>query len=357
MSVSCPLRYLFANSPKLLPCVRHNFHTCSPLHGRQPKHPSIKAEDLGLLTNQAPVQQPTRKRHHPKASQHRDNLHDLKPYSKDEWKALAQIYTPEQLQAIEAGEAAIDRDDLMRQGALREDSFALPYFEDLSQVHPVVDKPIRAPESNYDPNLRYKEEDELLDDIVEWGKNLPEDPEQLERLDWIKFRDNVRLTVGKEEAERNPRSYIAPELPTIKGLRRRSSEDDIDPTVRRLMLQTGYSTETIYSFRVKLLVMHRVVNQTRMGKVQSLYYLAIAGNGKGLLGIGEGKSTEAEDGRKQASWAAIRNMVPIPRYENRTIFGDVKGKVGATEVEVMSRPPGRSKSISLSSDYYSSKEE
>ncbi|KAL8742979.1 MAG: hypothetical protein Q9184_008169 [Pyrenodesmia sp. 2 TL-2023] len=71
-----------------------------------------------------------------------------------------------------------------------------------------------------------------------------------------------------------------------------------------------------------------------------MYFLAVAGNGRGLVGIGEGKSAEPEEARTQAKNAAIRNMQPIPRYEGRTIYGDVKGKVAATEVELMTRPPG-----------------
>jgi ribosomal protein S5 len=33
-------------------------------------------------------------------------------------------------------------------------------------------------------------------------------------------------------------------------------------------------------------------------------------------------------------------MRPIKRYEQRTIFGTVSGKVGATELELYARPPG-----------------
>ena len=349
MSVSRSLRCLFANIPKESPRIRQSFHTCSPLHGRQPKHPNIKAEDLGLVAKQASIQSPTR----PKRGRNRLNF---KPYSEKDWEDLAKIYTPEQLEAIKAAEESIDREDLRRQGAIRQDSFALPYFDDLSYIHPVVDKPIRASESNYDPNLRYKEEDELLDDVVDWAQNLPENPEP---SDWTKFQDNLRLTVGKEEAERNSRSYVSPELPVIKGLPRYSEADDIDPAMRRLMLQTGYTKDDIKKFRIKVLVSHQVRNTTRKGKIESMYYLAIAGNGNGLVGIGEGKSVEAGDAHVQSRMAAVRNMVPIPRYEDRTIFGDVKGKVGATTVEVMSRPPGRcllllfcpSKNISLWSYY------
>ena len=108
----------------------------------------------------------------------------------------------------------------------------------------------------------------------------------------------------------------------------------------RLCQQTGLTKEQIRRIRVKNLVSHRVVNQTRMGKIQSLYYLTIAGNQDGMLGIGEGKAAEDEDGRRQAMMNAIRNMKPIPRYEERTIFGDVEAKVGASVVQLSARAPG-----------------
>ena len=110
--------------------------------------------------------------------------------------------------------------------------------------------------------------------------------------------------------------------------------------MERLYLATGMTKEEVRKFRVKNLVYHRVQNQTRMGKILSHYFLTIAGNENGLLGIGEGKAAEPEDGRKQAMVAAIRNMKPIPRYENRTIYGEVAGKVGASVVQLNARATG-----------------
>lgn len=321
MNVSCSSRCLLTKSILQPRFLRQSFHSTHSLFERQePKKPN-KAKELGLVS---------------KGSE----IGTLKPYSIKEKERLAQIYTPEQLTAIEAGEAAVDLKDVVTQGAFRDDPFGLPYIDDLSEIHPVVDKPVRAPESNHDPSLRFKEEDEIAEDLVDWMQKLPEEPS---RLDWIKYKDNVRLMVGKEEAERNSRSYLSPELPKIKSLQPRKNEDgtkDVDPRVRRLMLQTGLTAQEIKQFRVKLLVTRRVVNQTKLGKVQSMYYLAIAGNGRGMVGIGEGKSTEAEDAKIQAKLAAVKNLVPVSRYEDRTIFGDVRGKVGATELQLMTRPPG-----------------
>ncbi|KAL8865952.1 MAG: hypothetical protein Q9198_009098, partial [Flavoplaca austrocitrina] len=179
MSASQPIRYLYARAQTpSRHCSRRTFQTATCLHARpSPKHRSIKASDLGLIKRKEAKPQVTSK--------------DLRPYSEKEKIGLAKRYTPAQLAAIEVGEAAVDPDDLAEQGAAREDSMKLNYLDDLSTIHPVVDKPIRAPEENYDPNLRFKTEDELTDDLTTWVKDLPDEPK---RLDWMKFSDNTRVT-------------------------------------------------------------------------------------------------------------------------------------------------------------------
>ncbi|KAL9017730.1 MAG: hypothetical protein Q9185_004953 [Variospora sp. 1 TL-2023] len=327
MSSSQPIRCLFAKAkPTSSPTSRRTFHKSTCLHARpSPRYKSIKAAELGLVKKNEKV---------PRAV----SAKDLQSYSEREKAALAKRYTPAQVAAIEVGEAVVDPQDLAEQAAVREDPMKIDYLDDFSTIHPVADKPIRAPAENYDPNLRFKTEDELGDDLTNWVKDMPEEPE---RLDWMKFLDRTRLTVGKPEAELNPRSSLAPEIPKLDILRRGTADgEEIDAATRRLMRQTGFSHKEIRRFRVKQLVQHGVTNQTRLGKIMSMYHLAVAGNGKGMVGIGEGKSTEPEEARMQARNAAIRNMQPIPMYEGRTIFGDVKGKVSATEVELMTRPPG-----------------
>jgi small subunit ribosomal protein S5 len=149
---------------------------------------------------------------------------------------------------------------------------------------------------------------------------------------------------GKERGLESKNSLLAPEIPKFDDPRIRwpfGEDDDANAAgLKRLGLQTGFGPEQIQRFTVKNLVTHRVVNQTRMGKIASMYNLTIAGNRNGLLGIGEGKSAEPEDSERQARMNAIRNMKPIHRYEDRTIFGEVKGKVGAVEVQLSARPPG-----------------
>ncbi|KAL8988683.1 MAG: hypothetical protein Q9169_008514, partial [Polycauliona sp. 2 TL-2023] len=159
--------------------ARGTFRTATRLHARpSPKHKSIKASDLGLIRKNEDKKQLSAK--------------DLRPYSEEEKAALAKRYTPEQLAAIEIGEAAVDLQDLAEQGAAREDPMKLRYLDDFSTIHPVVDKPIRAPHENYDPNLRFKTEDELTEDLTNWVKtDMPNAPT---RLDYMKFFDNTRIT-------------------------------------------------------------------------------------------------------------------------------------------------------------------
>lgn len=145
---------------------------------------------------------------------------------------------------------------------------------------------------------------------------------------------------------------LAPSLPDkvpgVAGL----YKDQMDPMeaildpegqYQELKRQTGLSIADILVYinkNTKVLVRRYVSNQTRLGKIRSTYVLAIAGNKDGWLGMGEAKSVESEIATNKAKQAAIRNMQPIRRYENRTIYGDVEAKVGGTIVQLCARPPG-----------------
>ncbi|EEP80363.1 conserved hypothetical protein [Uncinocarpus reesii 1704] len=273
---------------------------------------------------------------------------DIIPYTKEESSRLSEEYTAKQIAAIKAGEASLDPKDLAAQARIREGPWALEYLDDFSTIEPVVDHHKRAPLTNYDYNSRLKTQDELMGEFTDYVMNLPEDATP---GDFLRFLDNMRFTVGKPEAELDPHDSVVPDIfdPDENlnhiGERRprtkeQDAESDLDPGLKQLMMVTGYSHQEIKGLKVKSLVAHSVVNQTRLGKIRKAYVLSVAGNGKGLLGIGEGKSEEWAEARAQSQYRAIRNMQPILRYENRTIFGDVKGKVGAVELTLMHRPPG-----------------
>ena len=197
------------------------------------------------------------------------------------------------MKVIEAGEEAISAEDMAQQGKMRTDPMRIRYLDDFATMRPVLDRSPTEQEMK-------GENDELVE-----GENTS-----------TRGMAGSKQKAGEQE------------------------EQQEDPHMLRLCQQTGMTKDEIRRIRVKNLVSHRVVNQTRMGKIQSLYYLTIAGNQDGMVGIGEGKAAEAEDGVRQAMMNAIRNMRPIPRYEERTIYGEVQAKVGATVVQISSRPPG-----------------
>lgn len=279
---------------------------------------------------------------------------DFKPYTAEEKARLAEEYTPEQMAAIEAGERSISAQDLADQFSIRQDPMKLDYLDDFAVIEPGVDKHLRAPESNSDPNPKLKSDDDFTEDFSRFFAQMPED---VSAADWVRYVETLRVTRGKEASELNPHSALVPDFfqagEKLSDEEEQRQEEDFKETeeknkeaeemtdaLKRLMQDTGFNSMEIKGLKSKTLVSHSVVNQTRLGKVRRQYCLAIAGNGDGLLGIGEAKSEEAPDAMLQAKYRAIRNMQPIPRYEGRTIFGDVQGKVGAVELKLMTRPPG-----------------
>ncbi|BFZ58997.1 28S ribosomal protein S5, mitochondrial [Savitreella phatthalungensis] len=103
---------------------------------------------------------------------------------------------------------------------------------------------------------------------------------------------------------------------------------------------TGLEAREIRSLIQRPLVLRRVVNQTRKGKQASYYSLAIVGNGNGMIGLGEGKHVEAGVAQRKAIAQAVKNMLFVPRYQGRTIYGEVDHKFHAVKLKIRSRPPG-----------------
>ncbi|CAL3962386.1 hypothetical protein PZA11_000435 [Diplocarpon coronariae] len=370
MSVSRPARCVFSapSMPTMRPRIRcRNFHASPNLcERRRPKPASVSI-----------VKKPAREL--------------FKGYTPDEKALLAKKYTPEQIKAIEAGEEAISPEDLDKHGVIRTDLGTLPYLDDFSETRSVLDRPARykgpidvkarlmTPEEmgkNWtEVTEQYKKERD-----AEWAINppkeedaevpigldgLPVPPEKriprrefMSRLDMMKIEDRLASFTGAKGPipREHEIDFTAPGLPkkfledegekvtsTAKSeadLEKTADPRDPDGLYNRLLKQTGMTLDEVLDLKIKILVRHRVVNQTRLGKIASLYCLAIAGNGRGRLGLGESKGQEAEATLQNARVAAIRSMQPVPRYEERTIFGDVDAKVSAVEVKLMSRPPG-----------------
>ncbi|TIB69149.1 hypothetical protein E3P77_00660 [Wallemia ichthyophaga] len=88
------------------------------------------------------------------------------------------------------------------------------------------------------------------------------------------------------------------------------------------------------------LITKRVMQQTSKGKIMSKYALVVVGNGKGMVGVGEGKGDSNGDAIRKATIAGVREMDYVDRFQDRTVYGQLKSKVGASVVELRSRPAG-----------------
>lgn len=358
-------------------------------------------------------------------------------YTRAELEALSQKYTPEQIEAIKAGEAAIDTTDLVTQGRLRDDAYRPEYVEDYAKLDPRFDV---KPEVQIKPREPvYLEEGEWIDqyaaklagltekktndqltramaralrrvnasagqdegvlDLTEDELNdLEQNPEVLakylaeaelpeKKLDakaateasfltraqalkleeainreWEQELDSLSKVEGNADVipsstsmhegtafdNTDGSSALAPELgkvPGVQGMHKVAvdPEDkgrDDSGRFKEIKRLTGMTLAEVQSLYRKVLVIRWVSNQTRLGKVRSTAAVAIAGNGNGRLGLGFAKSTEPSVASSTAELLAIRNMKPIRRYENRTVYGNVKAKISGTVVELFTRPPG-----------------
>jgi small subunit ribosomal protein S5 len=364
MSVCRPARCLFTRAasttlPKAAP--QRSFQTSASRQARKrrPNYPSIKAEDLKLLNQAAEAEFPK--------------------YDTSETSLLEKKYSASQIAAIKAAESAIDPRDIITQGQRRNDTWRLPYEDDLAEVDPVTDTRVQLNPKDIPGKVSFRraneaERNHAISRVANetLAKLYPDGfPEgQLDAAQEQQMQDAIeaaltqaatdpRVTYTSDnpaalEALADPRySLIGPDLPRLENrmarqTRRLSTEEEEDPRQKRLLQYLGWDKQKLRSIRVKTLVVHGVTNQTRMGKIRSMYYLTIAGNQDGLLGVGEGKSVEPDEGRKQSVMSAIRNMRPVPRYENRTTFGNLERKVGATKVQLFARPPGKDRILTFS---------
>lgn len=317
----------------------------------------------------------------PQELQELDNAVAANPtkYSEEQMKAAQLYYNDAQMDAIREADS-IDERDFLTQARKRSDPGQIKYTDDdFTNMDYVYDR--RQQKSNTGwmlkghENITMKNEEELYAKLAEFIKvtgdkyirNGQFNPSELQdetdpkgegilekmEVEFEKFAMNPRTLFNAPNEETykllddKSRYVQAAELPKLTDPLSEASateqgEEDENPAMDRLQKRMGWDLDAISRIRTRSLVYRRVSNQTRMGKVASQYFLVIAGNENGLIGIGEGKSTEPAEAAQQAVIRAIRNMKPIARYEQRTIFGEVKAKVGATEVVLTAKHPGKS---------------
>jgi small subunit ribosomal protein S5 len=197
-----------------------------------------------------------------------------------------------------------------RASGIRHTTFRLPYLSNLRKMDPVFDDPYEVAAQTIRKTRK------------------PGDPEVILDPDGLYEEDD---TEGNDNEAGPPRKFEP--LDTFAEFSKTSKFET-------LLTTTGMSIEDIDRLRKRLLVRKFVSNQTRTGKINRPWTLCVVGNGDGMVGFGEGKADEFPTAQNMAMIQAIKNMMPVARYEKRTVFGEVAAKFGASEVILRPRPPG-----------------
>jgi small subunit ribosomal protein S5 len=324
-------------------------------------------------------------------------------YTPQEKEILRKTFTPAQMAALEAGEKAIDPDDLTIQGRLRTDSGTMPYLDDYAKIEPIFDFPVRDKPMHKPAQPKFLTMDEYIDDLsnmaAELDVNTSQEEKDLEKqlfgtegveeglreemgeragetaakerklselsdeefqkvkrqildedkLLWEEIAGRGALSHGIGQGTGNTRESVPlGDIPGVTEFYQDQAvreEEAEDPTgeYRALRIKTGLNVAELKDLTLrdkKNLVRRNVHNQTRLGKIRRSSLMYLVGNGRGRIGIGMGKSEDVQVAQELAIKDAISKLTPITRYEERTIYGNVEAKVGGTVVQLFSRPPG-----------------
>ena len=93
-------------------------------------------------------------------------------------------------------------------------------------------------------------------------------------------------------------------------------------------------------FVEKLVSINRITKVVKGGRRFGFAAIVVAGNQKGSIGIGTGKSKQVPDAIKKATEVAKRNMFKIPLKDGRTLHHDVYAKSGSGKILMRSAPTG-----------------
>lgn len=104
---------------------------------------------------------------------------------------------------------------------------------------------------------------------------------------------------------------------------------------------TGLDLQYISNLYVRPIVMKRVSLKTSKGNIPNFFVMTVVGDRRGTIGLGIGKSRDGiRVAAVKAHWNAVKNLTAIPRYDERTIVGDIEYKYHAVKLFMRSAPAG-----------------
>ncbi len=92
-------------------------------------------------------------------------------------------------------------------------------------------------------------------------------------------------------------------------------------------------------FEKKLVEVRRVAKVVKGGRTLRFSALVVVGNGKGLVGVGNGKANEVPEAIEKASAQAKKNLISVP-IVGTTIPHKIVGKFSSCSVQMFPAPEG-----------------
>lgn len=92
-------------------------------------------------------------------------------------------------------------------------------------------------------------------------------------------------------------------------------------------------------FEKKLVEVRRVAKVVKGGRTLRFSALVVVGNGKGLVGVGNGKANEVPEAIEKASAQAKKNLISVP-IVGTTIPHEIVGKFSSCSVHMFPAPAG-----------------
>jgi small subunit ribosomal protein S5 len=114
------------------------------------------------------------------------------------------------------------------------------------------------------------------------------------------------------------------------------SMDQLDEFTQKLPVSKKYFD----SLHSAILMRCGVVQQTGKGKIRRISFQILVDNADGLVGLSEGKHANSMVALKSAQIEAVRNMDWVERFEKRTVWTEMRTKLGGTELILRPRPVG-----------------
>jgi len=187
----------------------------------------------------------------------------------------------------------------------------------------------------------YDHRDKLLDNLLIMQMPQPEST----RLKCEVFPDETPKRILLKQKARElllAQGSISESLENENLSKARKAQREKDIAQRKEDYQKGQLSENLFKgFSTVLLESKVTAKVTKGGTIYRSRVIVVVGNGRGVAGIGMGKGPEPRNAMDLAARHAMKNLLRIPLYQDRTIFHTSQAKYVSSIVKIWPLQEGR----------------